>query len=120
MNSKICYRHAKMKRDIALCFGAVLELSYFERIPSFQFSPHGDLKSLQVVIAVNFGAYMAVAHLSSALSAKLRQAGVELRDKSGELCDPSGCVPRNLATHELPEVRAALSDVARNLLHGFA
>ncbi len=68
-----------------ICFGAVLELSYFERIPSFQFSPHGDLKSLQVVIAVNFGAYMAVAHLSSALSAKLRQAGMELRDKSGEL-----------------------------------
>lgn len=68
-----------------ICFGAVLELSYFERIPSFQFSPRGDLKSLQVVIVVNFCAYMAVAHLSSALSAKLRQAGVELRDKSGEL-----------------------------------
>ena len=68
-----------------ICFGAVLELSYFERIPSFQFSPHGDLKSLQVVIAINFGAYTAVAHLSSALSAKLRQAGMELRDKSGEL-----------------------------------
>jgi two-component system sensor histidine kinase PilS (NtrC family) len=68
-----------------ICFGAVLELSYFERIPSFQFSARGDLKSLQVVIAVNFCAYMAVAHLSSALSAKLRQAGMELRDKSGEL-----------------------------------
>jgi two-component system sensor histidine kinase PilS (NtrC family) len=68
-----------------ICFGAVLELSYFERIPSFQFTPHGDLKSLQVVIVVNFCAYMAVAHLSSALSAKLRQAGMELRDKSGEL-----------------------------------
>jgi two-component system sensor histidine kinase PilS (NtrC family) len=68
-----------------ICFGAVLELIYFERIPSFQFSPRGDLKSLQVVIAVNFCAYMAVAHLSSALSAKLRQAGMELRDKSGEL-----------------------------------
>jgi two-component system sensor histidine kinase PilS (NtrC family) len=68
-----------------ICFGAVLELSYFERIPSFQFSARGDLKSLQVVIVVNFCAYMAVAHLSSALSAKLRQAGMELRDKSGEL-----------------------------------
>ncbi|HEY1939632.1 MAG TPA: ATP-binding protein [Candidatus Angelobacter sp.] len=68
-----------------ICFGAVLELSYFERIPSFQVSARGDLKSLQVVIAVNFCAYLAVAHLSSALSAKLRQAGVELRDKSGEL-----------------------------------
>ncbi|HLY91933.1 MAG TPA: ATP-binding protein [Candidatus Angelobacter sp.] len=68
-----------------ICFGAVLELSYFDRIPTFQISPRGDLKSLQVVILVNFFAYFAVAHLSSALAAKLRQAGVELRDKSGEL-----------------------------------
>jgi two-component system sensor histidine kinase PilS (NtrC family) len=48
-------------------------------------TPRGDLKSLQVVVLVNFFAYLAVAHLSSALAAKLRQAGVELRDKSGEL-----------------------------------
>jgi two-component system sensor histidine kinase PilS (NtrC family) len=68
-----------------ICFGALLELSYFDRISSFQISPRGDLKSLQVVILVNFFAYFAVAHLSSALSAKLRQAGMELRDKSGEL-----------------------------------
>jgi two-component system, NtrC family, sensor histidine kinase PilS len=68
-----------------ICFGALLELSYFERIPSYQISPRGDLKSLQVVILVNFFAYLAVAHLSSALAAKLRQAGRELRDKSGEL-----------------------------------
>jgi two-component system, NtrC family, sensor histidine kinase PilS len=68
-----------------ICFGTLLELSFFERIPSFQISPRGDLKSLQVVILVNFFAYLAVAHLSSSLSAKLRQAGMELRDKSGEL-----------------------------------
>jgi two-component system sensor histidine kinase PilS (NtrC family) len=68
-----------------ICFGAVLELSYFDRIPTFQISPRGDLKSLQVVILVNFFAYFAVAHLSSALASKLRQAGMELRDKSGEL-----------------------------------
>src|SRR5690348_15119403 len=68
-----------------ICFGTLLELSYFERIPSFQYSPRADLKSLQVVIVVNFFAYLAVAHLSSALAAKLRQAGMELRDKSGEL-----------------------------------
>jgi two-component system sensor histidine kinase PilS (NtrC family) len=68
-----------------ICFGALLELTFFERIPSFQYSARGDLKSLQVVIAVNFCAYLAVAHLASALAAKLRQAGVELRDKSGEL-----------------------------------
>src|ERR1051326_7921567 len=68
-----------------ICFRALLELSYFERIPSFQISPRGDLKSLKVVILVNFFAYFAVAHLSSALAGKLRQAGLELRDKSGEL-----------------------------------
>jgi len=68
-----------------ICFGALLELTFFERIPSFQYSARGDLKSLQVAIAVNFCAYLAVAHLASALAAKLRQAGVELRDKSGEL-----------------------------------
>src|SRR5215472_13059600 len=68
-----------------ICFGALLELTFFERIPSFQYSARGDLKSLQVAIAVNFCAYLAVAHLASALAAKLRQAGMELRDKSGEL-----------------------------------
>src|SRR6476620_6330088 len=45
-----------------ICFGALLELTFFERIPSFQYSARGDLKSLQVVIAVNFCAYLAVAH----------------------------------------------------------
>jgi two-component system sensor histidine kinase PilS (NtrC family) len=68
-----------------ICFGSLLELTFFERIPSFQYSARGDLKSLQVAIAVNFCAYLAVAHLASALAAKLRQAGVELRDKSGQL-----------------------------------
>jgi two-component system sensor histidine kinase PilS (NtrC family) len=68
-----------------ICFGALLELSYFERIPSYQFSARGDLKSLQVVIIINFCAYLAVAHLAGSLASKLRQAGVELRDKSGEL-----------------------------------
>jgi two-component system sensor histidine kinase PilS (NtrC family) len=68
-----------------ICFGALLELIYFERIPSFQFSARGDLRSLQIVIIINFCAYLAVAHLSSSLASKLRQAGVELRDKSGEL-----------------------------------
>src|SRR6478752_5912990 len=68
-----------------ICFGALLDLSYFERIPSFQYSARGDLKSLQVVIIINFCAYLAVAHLASSLSSKLRQAGMELRDKSGEL-----------------------------------
>ena len=68
-----------------ILFGAVVELTYFEKIPTFQVSPRGDSTSLQVVILVNFFAYLAVAHLSSFLAAKLRQAGRELQDKSGEL-----------------------------------
>jgi two-component system, NtrC family, sensor histidine kinase PilS len=68
-----------------ILFGAVLELIYFEKLPSFQTSPRGDSKSLMAVILINLFAYLAVAHLSSALAAKLRQAGLELQDKSGEL-----------------------------------
>src|SRR5437763_9490317 len=68
-----------------ILFGALLELSYFEKIPSYQVSPHSDLKSLQAVILINFFAYLAIAHLASALTTKLRQTGLELEDKSGEL-----------------------------------
>jgi two-component system sensor histidine kinase PilS (NtrC family) len=68
-----------------ILFGALLELSYFDKLPTFQTSPRGDLKSLQFVVLTNFCAYLALAHLSSALASKLRQAGRELRDRSGEL-----------------------------------
>src|SRR5215472_2280857 len=68
-----------------ILFGSLLELSYYEKIPSYQISPHGDEKALQAVILINFFAYLAVAHLASTLAAKLRQAGRELKDKSGEL-----------------------------------
>ncbi len=64
--------------------GAVLELAYFGIIPTFSVNPQ-DLKLLQAVIFINFFAYLAVAYLASWLVAKLRQAGVELKDKSGEL-----------------------------------
>src|SRR5262249_35367547 len=68
-----------------ILYGAVLELVYFGKITSFQLSPHGDSRSLLFVILINLFAYLSVAHLSSALAAKMRQAGRELRDKSGEL-----------------------------------
>jgi two-component system, NtrC family, sensor histidine kinase PilS len=69
-----------------IAFGAVLELSYFDIIRSFSVS-QPDLHSLQLVILTNLFAYLAVAYLASNLSAKLRQADVELQDKSGELED---------------------------------
>lgn len=68
-----------------ILFGALLELTFFEKLPSFQSSPRADAKYLLLVLLVNLAVYIAVAHLSSMLVAKLRQAGRELRDKSGEL-----------------------------------
>jgi two-component system sensor histidine kinase PilS (NtrC family) len=68
-----------------ILFGSLLELTYFDKIPSFQMSARGDLKSLQAVVLTNFFAYMIVAYLASTLAAKLRQAGLELEGKSGEL-----------------------------------
>ena len=68
-----------------ILFGALLELTFFEKLPSFQTSSRADAKYLLLVLLVNLAVFMAVAHLSSMLVGKLRQAGRELRDKSGEL-----------------------------------
>jgi two-component system sensor histidine kinase PilS (NtrC family) len=65
-------------------FGAMLELSYRGVIRSYA-AEQLDPKALQAVIFVNLIAFIAIAYLSSRLSNKLRQAGVELQDKSGEL-----------------------------------
>ncbi len=67
-----------------ILFGATLELTYFDVVRSYSAS-RPDPKSLLVVILLNFCAYLAIAYLASNLSYKLRQADVELKDKSGEL-----------------------------------
>ena len=67
-----------------IAFGALLELSYFDKIHSYSVT-HPDLKSLQATILINLFAYTAIAYLSSSLSDKLRQVDVELADKSGAL-----------------------------------
>jgi two-component system, NtrC family, sensor histidine kinase PilS len=69
-----------------IAFGAILDLSYYQIIRSFSVS-RPDLKSVQLVVGINFFAYMAIAYLASNLSAKLRQVGVELHVKSDELQD---------------------------------
>jgi len=69
-----------------IAFGAILDLSYYQVIRAFSLS-RPDLKAVQLVVGVNFFAYMAIAYLSSNLSAKLRQVGVELDVKSDELQD---------------------------------
>ena len=69
-----------------IAFGAILDLSYYQVVRAFSLS-RPDLKAVQLVVTVNFFAYMAIAYLSSNLSAKLRQVGVELDVKSDELQD---------------------------------
>jgi two-component system sensor histidine kinase PilS (NtrC family) len=67
-----------------ICFGAIIDLTYFEVIPSYSVS-RPDPKSLQAVILVNLGAYLAIAYLANVLVTKLRQAGAQLQEKSGAL-----------------------------------
>jgi two-component system sensor histidine kinase PilS (NtrC family) len=78
--------------------GAVIELAYLpsiypelvEQHPALQFlattsSVSVDLKTLQVKISASLFGFFAVAYLTSYLAESLRKAGVELRDKSGQV-----------------------------------
>jgi two-component system, NtrC family, sensor histidine kinase PilS len=67
-----------------LLYGTVIELNYYEVIPSYC-TTHPPLKGLQAIIFVNLFAFLAVAYLAGLLTGKLRQARVELKDASGAL-----------------------------------
>src|ERR1700719_91010 len=67
-----------------ILYGTVLELIYYEVVPSYC-TTHPGLKSLQAIIFVNLFAFLAVAYLAGLLTAKLRQVGVQLKHTSGEL-----------------------------------
>ena len=67
-----------------ILYGTVLELTYFEYIPSYSIS-HPEPRMLQAIIVVNLCAYLAVAYLASLLAAKLRQVNVRLKHTSGAL-----------------------------------
>jgi len=69
-----------------ILFGTVLELTYFEVIPSYS-TTHPELKALQAIIFVNLFGYLAVAYLAGQLAAKLRQVDVRLKHTSGALED---------------------------------
>jgi two-component system, NtrC family, sensor histidine kinase PilS len=70
----------------ALAFTAVLQLSYWGVIPSYG-QTHSDSRSLHIVIVINWFAFIAVAYLAGRLSNRLRNLGVELASKAGELAD---------------------------------
>jgi two-component system sensor histidine kinase PilS (NtrC family) len=67
-----------------ILYGCVLELNYYDIIPSFA-TTHPELKSLEAIMFVNLFAYLAVAYLAGLLAAKLRQVDVQLKDASGAL-----------------------------------
>jgi len=69
-----------------ILYGTVLELTYFEIIPSYS-SSHPGPRVLQVIILVNLFAYLAIAYLSGLLASKLRQVNVKLKHTSGALED---------------------------------
>ena len=67
-----------------ILYGTVLELNYFDIVPSYT-TTHPGLKALQAIIFVNLFAFLAVVYLAGLLTAKLRQARVQLKDTSGAL-----------------------------------
>src|SRR5262245_2037029 len=69
-----------------ILYGAVLELTYFEVVPSYSGS-HPGLGALQAIILINLFAYLAVAYLTGLLASKLRQVDVKLKYTSEVLED---------------------------------
>src|SRR5713101_4968970 len=67
-----------------LLYGAVLELCYFQIVPSYSVT-HPGIRTLQGIIFVNLFGYLAIAYLAGLLAAKLRQADKRLEYTRGEL-----------------------------------
>jgi two-component system sensor histidine kinase PilS (NtrC family) len=69
-----------------LLYGTVLDLTYFEIVPSYS-TTHPGWRTLQGIIFINLFAYLAVAYLTGLLVSKLRQVDVKLKYTSGALED---------------------------------
>src|SRR2546425_4962493 len=67
-----------------ILYGTVLELCYFEIVPSYS-TTHPGVRTLQAIIFVNLFGYLAVAYLAGLLSDKLRQADKSLEYTRGAL-----------------------------------
>src|SRR6266849_11186685 len=67
-----------------LLYGTVLELCYFQIVPSYSVT-HPGIRTLQGIIFVNLFGYLAIAYLAGLLAAKLRQADKRLEYTRGEL-----------------------------------
>jgi two-component system sensor histidine kinase PilS (NtrC family) len=69
-----------------ILYGTVLELCYFQIVPSYS-TTHPGLRTLQGIIVVNLFGYGAIAYLAGLLAAKLRQTDTRLQRTRGALED---------------------------------
>src|SRR5207249_3382485 len=67
-----------------ILYGTVLELCYFQIVPSYS-ATHPGIRTLQAIIFVNLFGYAAVAYLAGLLAAKLRQADTRFEHARGAL-----------------------------------
>jgi len=67
-----------------ILYGTVLELTYFQVIPSYS-TTHPEIRTLQAIILVNLFAFLAVAYLANLLAVKLRQVDTRLKHTRGAL-----------------------------------
>ncbi len=62
-----------------ILYGSVLELCYFEIVPSYSVT-HPGIRTLQAIIFVNLFGYVTIAYLTGLLAQKLRQADTSLEN----------------------------------------
>ncbi len=67
-----------------LLYGSVLELCYFQIVPSYSVT-HPGIRVLQGIIFINLFGYLAIAYLAGLLAAKLRLADKRLEHTRDEL-----------------------------------
>ena len=67
-----------------ILYGAVLELSFFQVVPSFSIT-HPGIRTLQAIIFVNLFGFLTIAYLAGLLADKLRQTDKRLDYFRGKL-----------------------------------
>ena len=67
-----------------ILYGTVLEISYFQVVPSYS-ATHPGIRTLQAIIFVNLFGYLTVAYLAGLLSDRVRQADKRLEHTRGAL-----------------------------------
>jgi two-component system sensor histidine kinase PilS (NtrC family) len=67
-----------------ILYGTVLELCYFDVLPSYSFS-HPSPRALLAIILINLFADLTIGYLAATLAQRLRQSDANLRHASGEL-----------------------------------